>query len=96
MSIANKNDSNKADVRAKLEVLRAALRDERPSALTNQGLEQCDRLWIAIAQFHAEGLRFAAFTLLRLTEAPGTAFSESVREAATGLKRALDSAGYPH
>ena len=61
-----------------------------------RALEQCDRLELAITQFHAEGLRFAAFTLLRMVFAHGTAFTEPVHIATQNLKSALERAGYPH
>ena len=51
--------------------------------------------WL-INQFHAEGLRFAAFTLLRMVFGPGTGFTEPVHIATQNLKNALDAAGYPH
>jgi hypothetical protein len=40
------------------------MRPESPAV--ERALDQCDRLELAINQFHAEGLRFAAFTLLRM------------------------------
>jgi hypothetical protein len=95
MSI-NKNDSNKATVLAAVEAVRDALRKEPPSPAAAQALDQCDRLQLAISQFHAEGLRFAAFTLLRMVHGHGTAFAESVQQATRDLKAALEAAGYPH
>ena len=96
METTNTNDSRKASVLAQLEILRGALKAEPSNAVVTQALNQCDRLQLAITQFHAEGLRFAAFTVLRLSLTPGTSFGEPVRKAAADLKRALDSAGYPH
>jgi hypothetical protein len=61
-----------------------------------QALDQCDRLQLAISQFHAEGLRFAAFTLLRMTLSPATPLSAPVQTAAQDLKAALVAAGFPH
>jgi hypothetical protein len=94
-TITNKNDSNKASVLAELEKLRAALKSGPPGPLMSQALEQCDRLQLAISQFHSEGLRFAAFTLLHLMEREAT-LGEPVQQATRDLKSALELAGYPH
>ena len=91
----NKNDSNKAAVLARLDALRTALRNETSQPAIAQALEQCDRLELAIGQFHAEGLRFAAFTLLRLMQS-GTPFTQPVQIATQELKAAIEAAGYPH
>ena len=92
----NKNDANKAAVLDALASLRAALESEPDSPLVARTIEQCDRLERAILQFHAEGLRFAAYTLLRLVHHNGTSFTQTVHSATRGLKTALESAGYPH
>ncbi len=92
----NKNDANKAAVLAALGAVRAALKNEPESALVTRALDQCERLELAITQFHAEGLRFAAFTLLRMVQSSGTGFTEPVHSATRNLKTALESAGYPH
>ena len=92
----NKNDANKATVLQALAGVRAALTNEPESPSVTRALEQCDRLELAIRQFHAEGLRFAAFTLLRMVQSSGTAFTERVHSATGSLKTALESAGYPH
>ena len=96
MEKTNKNEANKASVLEKLESVRAALQAEPARADLVKALDQCDRLQLAISQFHAEGLRFAAFTLLRMTLPPGTTFGPAVQRAAQMLKTALDAAGYPH
>jgi hypothetical protein len=96
MTITNKNDANKAAVLERLKAVRAALQNEPQSPSSARALEQCDRLELAITQFHAEGLRFAAFTLFRMVFAQGTVFTNSVHGATQELKTALDSAGYPH
>lgn len=96
MKQTNKSDSSKAAILARLDAVRAALKNEPAGPLATQALDQCDRLQMAISQFHAEGLRFAAFTLLRLAQPPGTSFSEPVQTAAHDLKSALDEAGYPY
>jgi hypothetical protein len=92
----NKNDANKAAVLAALDGLRAALTTAPENAAVTRVLDQCGRLELAIAQFHAEGLRFAAFTLLRMVQSGGTAFPDAVHSATRTLKTALDAAGYPH
>ena len=96
MTITNKNDANKAAVLERLSAVRSALKNEPQSPAVERALEQCDRLELAINQFHAEGLRFAAFTLFRMVFAQGTVFTEPVHISTQNLKTALDSAGYPH
>jgi hypothetical protein len=91
----NKNDANKAAVLGALNALRTALNGEPESPVVTRALDQCDRLEQAISQFHAEGLRFAAFTLLRMVQT-STVFTEAVHSATRTLKSALETAGYPH
>ncbi|HKY20759.1 MAG TPA: hypothetical protein VJM31_06025 [Vicinamibacterales bacterium] len=92
----NKNEANKATVLAALEAVRTTLRNEPASPSVTAALAQCDRLELAISQFHAEGLRFAAFTLLRMVRSSGSDLPEAVHSATHSLKSALESAGYPH
>jgi hypothetical protein len=94
--LTNKNDANTAAVLDSLTALKAALESQPDSPLVARTIEQCDRLELAIRQFHAEGLRFAAYTLLRLVQHNGTTFTEPVHSATHSLKTALESAGYPH
>ena len=94
--ITNKNDANKAAVLERLSAVRSALRKEPENPAAMRALEQCDRLELAITQFHAEGLRFAAFTLLRTVFSQGTVFTDPVHLATQNLKSALETAGYPH
>jgi hypothetical protein len=96
MTITNKNDANKAAVLERLSAVRSAVKNEAQNPFTTRALEQCDRLELAITQFHAEGLRFAAFTLFRIVFAQGTVFTEPVHIATQNLKSALEAAGYPH
>ena len=96
MEITNKNEANKATVLEKLEAVRSALQAEPAGPQLVQALAQCERLQLSISQYHAEGLRFAAFTLFRMTMPPTTRFAVPVQRAAQSLKAALDSAGYPH
>jgi hypothetical protein len=96
MTITNKNDANKAAVLDRLSTVRAALEKEPQNPSVARALEQCGRLEQAITQFHAEGLRFAAFTLFRTVFTQGTVFTEKVQIATQNLKSALDAAGYPH
>ena len=96
MTIANKNDANKEDVLAALASVRQALENGPETAEVARALDQCGRLEVAIRQFHAEGIRFAAFTLLRMVLSHGTAFTEPVQMATRGLKEAIEVAGFPH
>ena len=94
--ITNKNDANKAAVLERLSAVRSALTNEPASPARDRALEQCDRLELSITQFHAEGLRFAAFTLLRTVFGQGMVFTGPVHIATQNLKSALEMAGYPH
>ena len=96
MTIVNKNDANKAAVLETLNAVRSALKNEPQTPATAGALEQCDRLELAITQFHAEGLRFAAFTLFRTVFAQGTVLTAPVHIATQRLKSALQASGYPH
>jgi hypothetical protein len=96
MMITNKNDANKAVILERLSAVRSAVKNDPQNAAAARVLEQCDRLELAITQFHAEGLRFAAFTLFRLVFTQGTVFTEPVHIATQNLKSALEAAGYPH
>jgi hypothetical protein len=96
MTITNKNDANKAAVLERLRAVREELKREPETPLRARALDQCDRLELAITQFHAEGLRFAAFTLFRMVFSQGTVLTERVHVATQYLKHALDDAGYPH
>jgi len=96
MTITNKNDAKKAAVLERLSAVRSALKNEPQTPEAARALEQCDRLEAAINQFHAEGLRFAAFTLLRMVFGRGTGFTAAVHVATQDLKSALETAGYPH
>ena len=96
MEKTNKNEANKAIVLKHVDMVRSALRAEPASPQVTQALDQCDRLQLAISQFHAEGLRFAAFTLLRMTLSPATPLGAPVQGAAQSLKAALVEAGFPH
>lgn len=96
MTTTNKNDANKAAVLERLSAVRSALKNEVQTPATARALDQCDRLELAITQFHAEGLRFAAFTLFRMVFSQGTVFTEPVHMTTQDLKSALEGAGYPH
>ena len=48
----------------------------------------------ALLRSHAEGLRFASFTLNRLMQQPGTNLGEATKKAARELKEGLDAAGF--
>jgi hypothetical protein len=87
---------DKAALISLLDKVRAELESEPGTPVTSQALHQCERLRQAILQFHAEGLRFAAFTLTRLMQQPGANLRESTQAAGRELSRALDAAGYTH
>jgi hypothetical protein len=79
---------------AKVETLRTSLQDEAVSPVVSQALHQCDRLEQAILQSHAEGLRFAAYTLNHLIQHPGATLGESSKTAARELREGLHAAGF--
>jgi hypothetical protein len=81
-------------VLARIDVLCRALEHEPPSPVIVQALHQCDRLRQAVLQSHAEGLRFAAFTLTRLMQQTGANLQGATQNAARALKAGLDEAGY--
>jgi hypothetical protein len=78
---------------ARVQTLRSSLEQEPVSPVVSQALQQCERLEQAILQSHAEGLRFASFTLNRLMQQPGTNLGESSRSAARALQEGLGGAG---
>jgi hypothetical protein len=86
--------TDKTALIALLDGLRDELSAEPHTPVVSQALHQCDRLRQSIVQFHAEGLRFAAFTLTRLMQQPGANLRETTQAAGRQLKEALDEAGY--
>lgn len=89
-------NTEKSILIALLDDVRAELEAEPATPVVSQALHQCERLRQAILQFHAEGLRFAAFTLSRLMQQPGANLRESTLTAGTRLQEALNAAGYTH
>jgi hypothetical protein len=87
-------DADKSGLIALVDDLIKELRGEPGDSAVAQALHQCERLRQSIQLFHAEGLRFAAFTLNRLMQQPGANFRESTLVAGQRLKAALDAAGY--
>ena len=87
-------NTDKTTLIALLDTLGGELAAEPVTPVVTQALHQCERLRQALVQFHAEGLRFAAFTLTRLMQQPGANLRESTQTAARQLKEALDAAGY--
>ncbi len=85
---------NKGLVLARLEDLCSALGHEPASDVVTQALHHCDRLRQAVEQSHAEGLRFAAFTLIRLMQQTGANLQEATQNAARALKAGLNESGY--
>ena len=87
-------NTDKAALLALLDDVCKELEAEPPTQTVAQAQHQCERLRQALTQFHAEGLRFAAFTLTRLMQQPGANLRESTQAAGRHLKDALDAAGY--
>jgi hypothetical protein len=88
--------TDKTTLIALLDKVRSELEAEKTAPVAGQALHQCERLRQAILQFHAEGLRFASFTLVRLLQQPGANLRETTVAAGRELKEALDAAGYTH
>lgn len=86
--------ADKTLVLERLETLCTALEQEPSSPTIVQALHQCGRLRQAVQQSHAEGMRFAAFTLNRLMQQTGTNLHEATEKAARALKAGLDESGY--
>ena len=80
----------------RLDELRAALQQEAPSDVITHALHQCERLKQAMELWHAEGLRFAAFTLFRLMQQPTAPKKPAIQTAVAQLRSAIEAAGYPH
>ena len=87
-------NTDKTTLVALVDTLTAALAAEPVTPVVGQMLHQCERLRQSIVQFHAEGLRFASFTLTRLMQQPGANLQASTQDAGRQLKEALDAAGY--
>ena len=79
-----------------LETLKARLATVSPavSEPANRALYHCERLSMALASSHAEGVRFAAFTINHTVTTNEQAFGPEVGTAAAALRSALDAAGY--
>ena len=87
-------NTDKSTLLTLLDAVQRDLESEPVTPVVAQALHQCERLRQAIVQFHAEGLRFAAFTLTRLMQQPGANLRQSTQSAGRQLKEALDAAGY--
>ncbi len=72
-----------------LDTLEAELARIPESALTRNVRHQCDRLRQAARFSHAEGVRFAGFTVTRLMQQPGTNLGPEIRAAAARLAEVL-------
>jgi hypothetical protein len=77
----------------RLAALREALRAD-PSPAAAPALYQCDRLEQALKHWHAEGIRFAAYTINHLAASPENAVTETVRQRVADLRAALAGAGH--
>lgn len=75
-----------ADLR---EALRAA-----PSPDAERALYHCDRLEQALTHWHAEAIRFAAYTINHIITAPDSGTGEAVRQRVGELRAALADAGH--
>ena len=62
----------------------------------NASVRQSERLNQAITRYHAEGIRFAAFTLIRMLDNAGPELRQDTRAALQRLKDASEASGLPH
>jgi len=88
--------SGHEDVLKALEGFNAALRSEPPSELTARLSHQSERLNQAITRYHAEGIRFAAFTLIRMLDKAGPELRQDTHAALQRLRDAIEASGLPH
>ncbi len=77
----------------RIAALREALRTE-PSPDAVRALYQCDRLEQAVRHWHAEAIRFAAYTINHLAGRPESGMSDVVRQRVADLRGALADAGH--
>jgi hypothetical protein len=77
----------------RLAALREALRGD-PSPDAAQALYQCDRLEQALQHWHAEAIRFAAYTIHHLATRPETGMGDTVRQRVAELRTDLAGAGH--
>ena len=89
-------DDPKQTLLNRLNELREALSHEPLSGTVTKARHHCDRLEQALSLAHAEGLRFAAFTLLKLFDPASAPHSEAILQARERLKAALEAGGFPH
>jgi hypothetical protein len=61
-----------------------------------RALYQCDRLEQAVQHWHAEAIRFAAYTINHLAGRPESAMGDIVRQRVADLRAALADAGHTY
>lgn len=88
--------SGHEDVLKALETFKTALSGEPPSDSTARLSHQSERLDQAIRLSHAEGIRFAAFTLIRMLNKAGAELRQETRVALQRLRDAIEASGLPH
>jgi hypothetical protein len=89
-------DDPKQPVLESLRELREALSLEPLTDTVTKARHHCDRLEQAISLAHAEGLRFAAYTLLKLFDPASAPQSAAISQARAHLKAALEAGQFPH
>lgn len=73
--------------------LRGALR-AAPSPGAERALYHCDRLEQALTHWHAEAIRFAAYTINHIVTGPESGMGEAVSRRVAELRAALADAGH--
>jgi hypothetical protein len=90
-------DGPHAAVIAALDALRDALKSVQ-STDAERALYQCDRLEQALRHWHAEAIRFAAYTIHHVANSAASDLGGSrdlVRQRVDDLRGALNTAGHP-
>lgn len=91
-----KDDGHKA-VLDTLASLRDALRTSR-TADAERALYHCDRLEQAVQHWHAEAIRFAAYTINHIVSSQRAQFGEAgpaIQQRVQDLRASLAAAGHP-
>lgn len=77
----------------RLTELREALRAD-PAPAAERALYHCDRLEQALQHWHAEAIRFAAYTINHLVSGPENGMGEAAGQRVAALRAALADAGH--
>jgi hypothetical protein len=91
MSVA---EPQKQSVSGAIDALERVLRTVAPDASRDKALYHLERLRLAVAASHQEGVRFAAFTINKTIHDAGSSWDPAALEVMTTLRGALHVAGH--